>query len=238
MKPGSPAVANAATRQPMLAERAARLHVQVERGVLPVRAQRLLPEALREFDAGVKALLAAAPSAEIRENYRLLELLWADYRPHVARTPDPEGPDKLAERGEEVVWIASKGVKLLKDHADDPRSERVRTVGEARLQSQRIARGYFFRQWAARSERREAELRAAGAAYRKAMDALLASAVVGSEAMADLQLAENQYGFLLSAAQGLERQRDPRPGLEAVAKSCDNMLEVLDRVARRYESEP
>jgi len=236
MKPGSPALANAATRQPMLAERAARLHAQVERGVLTARAQRLLPDALREFDAGVKALLAAAPSAEARENYRLLELLWADYRPHVARTPDPEGPDKLAERGEEVVWIASKGVKLLKEAADDPRSERVRMVGEARLQSQRIARAYFFRQWAGRSERREAEVRTAAAAYRKAMDALLGSAAPGSAALADLQLAENQYDFLSAAAKGLESQRDPRPGLEAVAKSCDNMLEVLDRVARTYES--
>jgi hypothetical protein len=68
------------------------------------------------------------------------------------------------------------------------------------------------------------------------MDALLAAPDLSAEIANELQLAEDQYRFLRQAALGLEGARDPRTGLEAVAKTCDNILEVMDRVARRYEA--
>jgi hypothetical protein len=55
--------------------------------------------------------------------------------------------------------------------------------------------------------------------------------------VAELQLAENQHGFLLQAARDLQSAKDPRAGLEAVAKSCDNILEVMERVAALYEGD-
>ncbi|QJR12506.1 hypothetical protein DSM104443_03592 [Usitatibacter rugosus] len=238
MKAGAPALANAASRQPMLAERAARLHAQVARGVFASRAQRALAATLVEFDAGLKDLLAAAPSAEVRETYRMLQLLWQDYRPHVARTALGEAPEKLGERSEEVVWIAAKGARLLRDPAADAQTARVRLAGEARFQSQRIARIHFFTAWIARSDKREAELATASRDFRRALDALLAAPADASGAAAELQLAENQSGFLAQAGRDLKSARDSVPGLEAVAKTCDNILEVMDRVAALYESVP
>jgi len=238
MKAGAPALANAASRQPMLAERAARLHAQVVRGVLAPRARRSLDITLAEFDSGVKDLLAAAVSAEVRENYRMLQLLWQDYRPHVARLPGSDAPEKLSERSEEVVWIAAKGARLLRDPAVDAQTVNVRLAGVARFQSQRIARAHFFTAWIGRSDRREAELETASRDFRRALDTLLATPADGSGAAAELQLAENQSGFLAQAGRDLKTARDPATGLEAVAKTCDNILEVMDRVATLYEAWP
>lgn len=228
---------NMASRQPMLAERIARLYAQVGRGVLAARAERALPATLREFEAGVKALQAEARSPEIRENYRLLELLWIEYRPFVTRAPNVEGAERLLERHEEVAWIASKGVALMRDpreRADDP----LREAGEARLQSQRIARLHHYRGWGTRSRNLATELGQSNAAYARAMDSLVKSMHDSAEVSADLALAANQYAFLQDAARRLDGAEDPRAGLESVAKTCDNILEVLERVARACEAVP
>jgi len=232
----SPAVANTASRQPMLAERIARLYAQTGRDVLAVRAQRALPMAVREFETGLKGLLAAAaPWPEARENYRLLELLWAGYQPVVLRPAGVEGAERLLERHEEVAWIAAKGARLVRDPGDR-REDPLREAGEARLQSQRIARLHLFRGWGTRSRNLAAELRSSNEAFRKSMDALAASQRAAPEAASELALAENQYSFLKEAARRLESAPDPRPELEAVAKTCDNILEVLDRVAKACEA--
>lgn len=237
MKPASSALANAAARQTMLAERIARLYAQVGREVLAARAQRSLPVALREFDAGVKALLAASASPEVRENYRLLELLWIEYQPFVARAPTLEGAERLLERHEEVAWIAAKGARFVRDPRDR-RDDPLREALEARLQSQRIGRLHLFRGWGTRSRNLAAELKQSNEAFRKAMDALAGSTRQMPEVAADLQVAENQYGFLREAARRLEGDGDPRAGLESVAKTCDNILDVLDRVAKACEAVP
>jgi hypothetical protein len=237
MKAAAPALANAATRQPMLAERMARLYAQVGRGVLAARAQRALPVAMREFDAGVKSLLASAASPEVRENYRLLELLSIEYRPFASRAPSVEGAEKLLERHEEVAWIAAKGARLMRD-PDERGKDALREAGEARLQSQRIARLHLFRGWGTRSRNLAVELQQANAAFVKSMAALAAATRAAPEVAADLQLAENQYSFLSDAARRLEGASDPRPELELVAKTCDNILEVMERVANACEALP
>src|SRR5205085_4165406 len=106
------------------------------------------------------------------------------------------------------------------------------------LQSQRIARLHLFRGWGTRSRNLADDLRQANAAFSKAMAALVAATRAAPEVAADLQLAENQYTFLADAARRLEGARDPRSELELVAKTCDNILEVLDRVAKACEAVP
>ena len=235
MKAATAAQANAASRQTMLAEWIARLYAQAGREVLAVRARRALPLALREFEAGAKALLAGAGSPEVRENYRLLELLWIEYRPLVSGPPGLRSAERLLERHEELAWIAAKGERLMRDAAA-PAGGPLHEAGEARLQSQRIARLHFYRGWATRSRSLGAELVQANDALRRALDTLAAGTRDAPALVAELQLAENQYSFLKDAARGLEGARDPRPDLERVAKTSDNMLEVLDGVAKALES--
>src|SRR5258708_3635764 len=93
-------------------ERIARLHAQSGQDVMGARSRRALAEAVRDFDASLRAALAAAPGPEARENYVLLAMLWQDYREWVHRAPSRQAARKLRERTEEMAWGASKGVRL------------------------------------------------------------------------------------------------------------------------------
>ena len=144
---------------------------------------------------------------------------------------------RLLERHEEVAWIATKGARLLRDPRERG-EDALREAGDARLQSQRIARLHLFRGWGTRSRNLAADLKQANTAFMRAMAALAKATPAAPELAADLQLAENQYRFLIDAARRLEGAPDPRAELELVVKTCDNILEVLERVAKACEAVP
>ena len=96
---GSPAVVvNTASRLAMLAERMGKLHAQVGRDVLTVRSRRALTETSAEVEKGLRDATAAASTFELRENDRLLRVLWNEYRPLALARPTVEGARKLAPR--------------------------------------------------------------------------------------------------------------------------------------------
>src|SRR5262249_18449538 len=91
-------------------ERIARLHAQAGQAVMPDRSRRALAEAMRDFDASLRATLASVQGAEVRDNYVLLSMLWQDYRDWAQRPPSRETGRKLRDRTEEASWVASKGL--------------------------------------------------------------------------------------------------------------------------------
>lgn len=229
---------NKAARLPMLAERITKLYTQVGQNVLGSRTTRNLPAAIKEFEAGLKELLAQAPTPEIKENYQLLEQLWAEYRVIAQKPPNLDDARALAEQNEEVVWIATKGAQLVRDFAKSQANELIRTAGDVRVLSQRIAKLYLFRSWGIRSEVIANDLKAADAEFRKDMAKLLNAPQNTPEIKAELQLAENQYIFLGQAIERLNTGKNVTRELEFVAKTCDNILEVMDRATRLYERVP
>jgi hypothetical protein len=226
---------NKASRLPMLAERITKLYTQVGQNVLGSRTARNLPAAVAEFESVLKELVAQAPTPEIKENYQLLEQLWGEYRAIAQKPPNLDSARVLAEQNEEVVWIATKGAQLVQDFAKSNANELIRTAGEVRVLSQRIAKLYLFRSWGIRSEVIANDLKSADAEFRKAMSRLLNAPQNTPEINAELQLAENQYIFLGQAIQRLNTGKNVTQELEFVAKTCDNILEVMDRATRLYE---
>ena len=235
-RPDPAVLTNRAMRQPMLAERITKLYTQVGQNILGARTARQLPAAVQEFQAGLKELLANAPNAEIRENYQLLDQLWGEYKSIASKTPTLENARKLAEQNEEVVWISTKGAQLIQEQSRTVRGDLIRTAGDIRVLSQRIAKLYLFRSWGIRSDVIANDLKDADAAYRVAMARLAAAPQNTPEIRAELQLADNQYLFLGQAIARLNAGRNAAQELEFVAKTCDNILEVMERVARLYEA--
>ena len=219
----------------MLAERIAKLYLQSGQNVLPARSRRSLPGTIREFDSGLRDLSAAAPTTEIRENYLLLRRLWDEYAAIAGKPPAVDGAKKLSERSEELAWVAAKGARLYQGHWRDARIELVMAAGEMRWRSQQIAKLHLLRGWGIRSEAIAADVAIADAAYRKAAQLLRAAPETTPEIAAELQIAENQYPFLGQAAERLASRKSAAQELEFIAKTSDNLLEVLDRVARLYE---
>lgn len=99
---------------------------------------------------------------------------------------------------------------------------------------QRVAKLYLLRAWIPRSEATLAALVNADAQMRRALEGLAASAA--PEVVPELQLAQNQYAFLAPAIERLRHGRGAPADAEAVAKTSDNLLEVMERIARLQEA--
>ena len=218
----------------MLAERIAKLHAQAGRDVLVTRSRRALAEASAEFERGLRDLAAAAAAPELRDNYRLLRLLWDEYRPAAQLAPTAEGARKLAERAEEVAWVAQKGARMVHGEAPSPAGERVLAAGSARAAAQRLGRIHLQRGWALAPNALAREAKLAEGEIVLAIAQLKSAEEATEEASASLRMAEDQLVFLRQAVERLERGKDRSTQLEHVAKSADHIADSMDRIARLY----
>lgn len=219
-------VAAAALRLATLAERMAKLQAQAAHGILPERSRRGLAEATRDFDAQLKRLRARGGSAEAREALLLLAILWDEHRPWVARAPSRENARKVIERTEEVAHVAQKLAR-----ASGGGTGAALSAQRAAMLSQRVPRLHLMRRNAAEDDERAEATRA----LRSAVASLAAGPGNSPEALAELQLADNQLQFLERAvAEGEGGARR----LEFIAKAGDHLMESLLRLARLYEAAP
>ena len=211
-------------------ERIARLHAQAGQGVMAQRSRRALADALRDFDAGVKAALAAAPGVEARENYVLLAMLWHDYREWAQRPPTRESARKLRERTEEVAWIASKGVRLAGESSRGAAGATAVRASQAALASQRVAKAYLWRRWDIRDERLDRELREARENLPRALEAIAATPGLTAEQLANVDAARMQWRFLADAAAQLDAAPANARALEFACKAADHIQESLQKL--------
>lgn len=231
--PGETAARHGAWDLAILAERIGKLHAQAGQGLLAERARRGLAEGSRQFDTLLRSTSGAA-SAEVRDGYLLLGLLWQDYRAWIARPATRDNARRLAERTEELSWVAMKAAR-----AWPARSASARLASEAAHASvlaQRVARLHLLRRWDVRDDAASRELAAASLQLRALLARLAADAGNDPEIAAELHVAENQHVFLERAAQELAAKPSLARPLEIVAKTGDNILESLQRVARLYEA--
>lgn len=223
-----------ALRLPTLAERIAKLHAQIGQGVLVQRSRRALGETLADFDAALRASSSAAPTAEARENYVLLGLLWREYREWAQRAPTRESARKMRERTEEVVWVAAKGARMLNERARGGPSAAVVRASQAALLSQRIPKLYLWRRWDIRDEPAARELREAEENLQRTLDALRAAPGNTPEIAAELQAAETQLRFMRDATAKVDARQDAARAIEFIVKTGDHILESMERAARLY----
>lgn len=229
------AALNKALRQPMLAERITKAYTLVGQKVLEMRARRQMEDSLKEFATDLKDLQATAPTAEIKDNYQLLEQLFDDYRTLVMKPINLENARQLAEQNEELAWISRKGAMLIQAHSKLDRGELIAAAGDARTLSQRIAKLYLFRSWGIRSDVIANDLKQAEAEYRAVAEKLLRAPRNTPEITNELMLGETQWIFLKQAIDRLNANKTSPVELEHVTKACDNILEVMERVTRLYE---
>ena len=229
------AALNKAARQPMLAERITKSFTQIGQKVLETRSRRQLDDAAKEFEVALKELQVAAPTPEIKENYQLLEQLFAEFKSIIAKPVSLASAKELAEQNEELVWISTKGAMLMAAHSKSTRSELITTAGELRTLTQRIAKLYLFRSGGIRSDVIANDLKKAETDYRAAMAKLQGATHNTEQIKSELALAETQYIFLKQAIDRLNANKTSTVELEHVAKACDNILEVMERVTKLYE---
>ena len=221
-----------------LTERIAKLHAQLGQGVLADRSRRALPEAIRDFEATLRAATARASTPEIRDNYLLLRLLWQDYRGWALKPPSRDNAKRLAERAEEVAWIAAKGARLIHEPGRRGTGRLALEAAHAATLSQRVARMHLLRRWGLRDEALASALAQSSLELRTTIEKLRSAPHNTPEIDTELQVAEGQMGFLLQAAQEIEGGRGSVRQMEFIAKAGDHILESMQRVVRLYEGLP
>jgi len=231
-----PAVAvNQAVRLPMLVERVTKSYTLLQQGALENRAKRQMQDAIKEFERTLYALQTTPPTAQIQDNYNLLEQLWTEFRDLTTAPASPAVNKKLAEQNEEVVWIATKGAQMMVEHTRSQRSNLMAISGDARVLTQRLAKLYLFRAAGIRNNVIENDLKTANDQLRVDIERLTKAKENTDQIKQELALAETQLSFLKIAADDLNRNQTSKERLEYVTKACDNILEVMERVTRLYE---
>jgi len=226
---------DAATRLEMLAERSAKIHAQVGQQVLAARSRRALGEALAEFERTL-ASVALTARADAREGYALARAVWSDYRRFASRPADRESARGLAERTEELAWIANKAARELRAQLGGSDATSLLFAASARTASQRLGKLYLLRDWAIAAKALEQPIASARAQYREAMAELEKTRGLSEGAALDLRVVESQFAFLEEAAVRLSVGKERARSLEHIAKSSDHIAEVLDRMARVFAS--
>jgi hypothetical protein len=224
-----------AMRLEMLAERIAKLHAQVGQGVLAERSRRALAEAIRDFDAGLKEVKARPAGPEIRDNYVLLGLLWSEYRAWATKPATRDNAKKLAERAEEVAWIAAKGARLVHEPGRRGTGKLALDAAHAAMLSQRLARLYLTQRWDVKQESAGRAIPGVSADLQATLERLRSAPQNTPEIVIELQAAEGQMGFLVQGGRELLGKRAGAQAPEFVAKSADHLLESMERVVRLYE---
>ena len=227
-----------AMRLEALTERIAKLQAQLGQGVLAERSRRAMPEAVREFDAALKGAAARATTPEARDNYALLRLLWNDYRAWALKPPTRDNAKRLADRAEELSWVAAKGARMLHEAGRRGTGRLALEAAHAATLAQRVARLHLLRRWGLRDEGIATALAASSAELRATIARLRAAPYNTPEIDTELQVAEGQLGFLLQAAGELEGGRGSIRQMEFIAKAGDHILESMERAVRLYEGLP
>ena len=218
-----------------LTERIAKLHAQVGQGVLVERSRRALPEAVRDFETALREVRSRPAGPEIRDNYVLLALLWTDYRAWALKPATRDNARKLAERAEEVAWVAAKGARLSHDAGRKGTGLLALEAAHAATLSQRLARLYLLRRWDVKPETSERAAPAVETELQRTLDKLRAAPANTPAIETELQAAQGQLAFLLQAGRELDTRKAETRTLEFAAKSADHLLESMQRVVRLYE---
>jgi hypothetical protein len=216
-------------RLPALAERIAKLHVQMGHGLLVERSRRALAEALRDFDATLRAAQARPGDAPARDNYLLLGLLWQEYRAWAARAATRDSARKVSDRADEVAWIAAKGPRAQA-------SPLALEASRACALAQRVPRLHLMRRWEPRNAELARELEAASEELARILAALASAEQNTPDIAAQIQVAQTQHGFLAHAAGEMHRPGASPRHAENIAKTGDHILESMDRAMRLYDA--
>ena len=232
---GAAAAQEPALRLEALAERIAKLQAQIGQGVLAERSKRALPEAVRGFDGALKNASARATTADARENYLLLRLLWQDLRPWTLKPATRDNAKRISDRVEEVAWVAAKGARMTVEPGRKGTALLAIDAAHVATLAQRVARLHLLRRWGLRDSTLGATLEGASSELRATLERLRAASANTPEIETELEVASGQLQFLLQAAQELEGGRGSTRQLEFIAKAGDHILETMERAARLYE---
>lgn len=142
----------------------------------------------------------------------------------------------ISDQNEKLVAIAAKGSALIaKRMGAADQSEGMRLAGQARTQSQRMAKLYFFRSLGTTAPFVAADIKKAEAAYLQSIRRLRELSEDRPRAAGILGLVDQQWIFFNEIIQSPVQREDRDQAALTLSRTSDSLLSALDDLCKSFE---
>lgn len=226
---------NKAGRQRMLSQRVAKAYLALGQAVRTDQAEKVLADSMALFDRQLVELKAFAPSAETKGTYEQLETAWSAYKVWlVGASPSKTGAEAVLAASGRVLQIANQGTLQLEAVSGKPIGRLVNLSGRQRMLSQRMAAMYLSASWGVQVDVSTKLLNSARDEFAKAHEVLKAAPETTGKIKAELELAEQQFGFFDAALRTLKPGGTSPQSQADVFTTSERILQVMDGVTSLY----
>jgi hypothetical protein len=224
-----------AEQQKMLPERLTRSWAMKAIGIVRGRAAIQFDEDSRRFVRQLKTLQTEADTPELKENYSQLEQQWNRYLDLAEADPGPGGAKPLSDQGDELVRTAEKGAHILSARVGGELAEGLHMTGQARMQSQRMAKTYFVKVLGITAPYLAADMKQSEADYQASMKRLRELSESRPKSAAVLSLVDQQWAFFSEALRAPAVSGDRDQLYQTLARASDSLLSALEDLGKSFE---
>jgi nitrate/nitrite-specific signal transduction histidine kinase len=226
---------NKAGRQRMLSQRMAKGYFALGQNVRRDHADRVLSDSMALFDRQLVELKAFSPKPEVKTTYDQLEAAWSAYKGAlVGAAANKTGADTVMTSANQVLALANQGTVQLEAVSGKPAGRLVNIAGRQRMLSQRMAAMYLSASWGVQADASAKAMNTAREEFVKAHAELKAAPESSPQIKAELDLAEQQYGFFDAALRALKVGGANTQAQADVFTTSERILQVMDGVTGMY----
>jgi nitrate/nitrite-specific signal transduction histidine kinase len=226
---------NKAGRQRMLSQRMAKSYFALGQNVRRDHAEKVLGDSMALFDRQLVELKAFSPKPEVKLTYDQLEAAWSAYKGSlVGALANKSGAEGVLGAANQVLALANQGTVQLEAVSGKPAGRLVNIAGRQRMLSQRMAAMYLSASWGVQSDASAKAMNTAREEFVKAHAELKSAPESTAQIKAELDLAEQQYGFFDAALRALKAGGANTQAQADVFTTSERILQVMDGVTTLY----
>ena len=226
---------NKAGRQRMLSQRCAKAWLALGLSVRADLAERALSESMALFDRQLVELRSFVTKPDSRATYQSLDGAWSAYKTAlVGSAPQRKSADSVVALGNRVLELAHQGTLQLEQISGKPVGRLVNIAGRQRMLSQRVGALVLAAAWRVQPGSTQRGLDEAHAEFLRAHAVLKSAPETSAAIRAELDLAEQQFGFLDSALRALRSGGTDARAMGDVFTTTERVLQVMERATGMY----
>lgn len=201
---------NGAGRQRALSQRMAKSWLMLEQGLLARQSRQILGQSVKLFDSRLRELEAQTAGTESHASWTELAKLWPRYRELLDGPPNSADAHELFAINEDVLNAADVLAGTLARSEGTRKGQLVNLAGRGRMQSQRAAKFFMFRQLGIRTANCGSRLDEASEEFSKVLGQIKAAVADSPGLTARLESSTNLWTLYRSSMEMREPAEFPQ----------------------------